>query len=59
MILTEVGLVTAPFGLNLFTIHGVLPKYSILTIALGALPFLVPMLLIVVVLITFILASLI
>jgi tripartite ATP-independent transporter DctM subunit len=43
VILAEIGLVTPPFGLNLFTIHGVLPKYSILTIAAGALPFLIPM----------------
>lgn len=52
-ILAEIGLVTPPFGLNLFTMHGVLPKYSMLTIAHGALPFLVPMLLGVVLLIAF------
>ncbi len=53
VILAEIGLVTPPFGLNLFTIHGVLPKYSILTIAAGALPFLIPMLLMIVILIAF------
>jgi len=53
VILAEIGLVTPPFGLNLFTIHGVLPRYSILTIALGALPFLIPTLVMVVILIAF------
>ncbi len=53
VILAEIGLVTPPFGLNLFTIHGVLPKYSILTIAAGALPFLIPMVLMIVIMIAF------
>jgi TRAP-type C4-dicarboxylate transport system permease large subunit len=53
VILAEIGLVTPPFGLNLFTIHGVLPKYSILTIAAGALPFIIPMLIMIGVLIAF------
>ena len=42
VVLAEMGLVTPPFGLNLFVLHGVVPKYDILTIALGALPFLIP-----------------
>ena len=53
VILAEIGLVTPPFGLNLFTIHGVLPKYSILQIAVGTLPFLIPMLLIITLLIIY------
>ncbi len=53
VILVEIGLVTPPFGLNLFTIHGVLPRYSILTIAYGALPFLIPMGLMIVILVLF------
>ena len=53
VILAEIGLVTPPFGLNLFTIHSVIPRYSILTIAAGSLPFLIPMLLMVVILIAF------
>ena len=51
VILTEIGLVTPPFGLNLFTLHGVIPKYSILTVARGALPFLFAMLVVIVMLI--------
>lgn len=53
VILVEIGLVTPPFGLNLFTIHGVLPRYSLLTIAYGALPFLIPMGLMIVILVLF------
>ncbi len=53
VVLAEIGFVTPPFGLNLFTIHSVLPKYSILTIAAGALPFLIPTLLMVMILIAF------
>lgn len=53
VILAEIGMVTPPFGLNLFTIHGVLPKYSIMTIAAGSLPFLIPMLLMIWILIFF------
>ena len=53
VILTEIGLVTPPFGLNLFTLHGVAPKYSILTVARGSLPFLFPMLLVIVILALF------
>lgn len=52
-VLAEIGLVTPPFGLNLFVIHGAVPKYSLLTVALGALPFLFPMLVMVVILIAF------
>jgi tripartite ATP-independent transporter DctM subunit len=53
VILAEIGLVTPPFGLNLFTIHGVIPRYYILTIARGTLPFLIPMLIMIAVLIAF------
>jgi len=53
VILTEIGLVTPPFGLNLFTLHGVIPKYSILTVARGSLPFLIAMLIVIVVLIAY------
>jgi len=53
VILVEIGLVTPPFGLNLFTIQGVLPRYSLLTIAYGALPFLIPMCLMIVILVLF------
>ena len=53
VIIAEAGLVTPPFGLNLFVLRGVVPKYDILTIALGTLPFLVPILFAVVLLIAF------
>lgn len=53
VILAEIGLVTPPFGLNLFTINSVLPQYSIMEIAIGTLPFLIPMLLVIVILIFF------
>lgn len=53
VILAEIGLVTPPFGLNLFTINSVLPQYSIMEIAVGTLPFLIPMLLIILILVLF------
>lgn len=39
VIVNELGLVTPPFGLNLFALHGVAPEYSLFTIARAALPF--------------------
>ena len=53
VVLAEIGLVTPPFGLNLFTIHGIIPKYSILTIAAGTLPFFPAFLAMIVLLIAF------
>ena len=53
VVLAEMGLVTPPFGLNLFVLHGVVPKYDVLTIALGALPFLIPTLAVIVILVFF------
>jgi C4-dicarboxylate transporter DctM subunit len=53
VILAEIGLITPPFGLNLFTIHGVLPRYSVLFIARSTAPLLGTMLLMVVILIAF------
>ena len=41
----EVGLITPPFGLHLFVLHTVVPKHDVMTIALGALPFIIPMIL--------------
>ena len=40
----EAGLITPPFGLHLFILQGAIGKHDIVTIALGALPFLIPML---------------
>ena len=53
VLLAEIGLVTPPFGLNLFTIQGVLPKFSIMYIARASLPFLAVMILMVWILIFF------
>jgi C4-dicarboxylate transporter, DctM subunit len=53
VLLAEIGLVTPPFGLNLFTIQGVLPKFSIMYIARASLPFLAIMILMVWILIFF------
>ena len=53
VLLAEIGLVTPPFGLNLFTIHGVLPRFSVMFIARSSLPFLAVMILMVWILIFF------
>lgn len=53
VLLAEIGLVTPPFGLNLFTIHGVLPRFSVMYIARGSLPFLAVMLLMIALLVAF------
>ena len=53
VVLAEIGLITPPFGLNLFTIHGVLPKFSVVFIAKSSLPLLGTMLLMVFILIFF------
>jgi TRAP-type C4-dicarboxylate transport system permease large subunit len=42
VVLAEIGLVTPPFGLNLFVLKGVVPKYEITFIFAGTLPFLIP-----------------
>ena len=52
-VLTEVGLVTPPFGLNLFVLQSVVPKHDIMTIAMGSLPFLIAPLLLIVILVIF------
>jgi tripartite ATP-independent transporter DctM subunit len=53
VVLAQIGLVTPPFGLNLFVLHNVLPQFSLLTIFRGALPFLIPLFIIVALLIAF------
>ncbi|MDP2932494.1 MAG: TRAP transporter large permease subunit [Chloroflexota bacterium] len=42
VVLAEIGMVTPPFGLNLFVLNSLVPKYDIMTIAWGALPYLIP-----------------
>jgi len=53
VILAEIGLVTPPFGLILFVLHGVVPKHDIMVIVRGVLPFMFPMLLMIVILAAF------
>ena len=47
VIMVEASLLTPPVGLNLYVLHGIAPDYDLLEIAKGALPFLLPMLLVV------------
>ena len=53
VVLAEIGLVTPPFGLNLFVLKGVVPKYEITYIFAGTVPFLVPTGLLIVLIILF------
>jgi TRAP-type C4-dicarboxylate transport system permease large subunit len=47
VVLAEIGLVTPPYGLNLFVLNGVVPQYEITTIFMGTLPLLIPTLILV------------
>ncbi len=53
VVLAEIGLVTPPYGLNLFVLKGVVPDYEITTIFWGTLPFLIPTIIMVVLLVIF------
>jgi C4-dicarboxylate transporter DctM subunit len=53
VLLAEIGLVTPPFGLNLFTINGVLPQFPVMYIARASAPFLAVMLFMIGLLIAF------
>jgi tripartite ATP-independent transporter DctM subunit len=53
VVLAEIGLVTPPFGLNLFVLKGVVPKYEITTIFAGTIPFLIPTCILIVLMILF------
>lgn len=53
VVLAEIGLVTPPYGLNLFVLKGVVRKYEITTIFLGTVPFLIPTAILVVLLVLF------
>lgn len=53
VVLAEIGLVTPPFGLNLFVLKGVVPKYEITYIFAGTLPFLIPTCILLVLMILF------
>ncbi len=49
----ESGLITPPFGLNLFVLKGIVPKYDVMEIGLGALPFMIPVVIVAVLLVVF------
>ncbi|MCL5808990.1 MAG: TRAP transporter large permease subunit, partial [Deltaproteobacteria bacterium] len=53
VVLAEIGLVTPPFGLNLFVLKGVVPKYEITYIFAGTLPFLIPTIILLVLMVLF------
>ncbi len=49
----ESGLITPPFGLNLFVLKSIVPKYDILEIGMGALPFMIPIAIVAILLVVF------
>jgi tripartite ATP-independent transporter DctM subunit len=49
----EQSTITPPFGLSLFVLHGVVPQYSLGTIVKGALPYLIPIYINIILLILF------
>ena len=53
VVLAEIGLVTPPFGLNLFVLKSVVKEYEITTIFAGSLPFLIPTAVLIVLMILF------
>ena len=53
VIVSQVALVTPPYGMNLFVLKSVVPQHSVMTIARGCLPLIPPMLILVVLLIVF------
>lgn len=53
VIVGESGLITPPFGLNLFVLKNIVPEQDIMNIALGALPFMIPILIMAVLVVAF------
>ncbi|HEY5720393.1 MAG TPA: TRAP transporter large permease subunit, partial [Gammaproteobacteria bacterium] len=49
----EIGLITPPVGLNLYVINGIVPDVKLTTILMGALPFMLCMVLAIVILCLF------
>lgn len=43
VVLAEISLVTPPFGLNLFVLNSVVPEQDVMKIALGVVPFIIPL----------------
>jgi TRAP-type C4-dicarboxylate transport system permease large subunit len=52
-LLAEIGFVTPPFGLGLFVLKGVVPKYEITYIFAGTIPFLIPVCILLILLVLF------
>ena len=52
-ILAEIGLVTPPFGLNLFVLQGVVPQHDLMVVARSTFPFVLPALALIVILTIF------
>jgi tripartite ATP-independent transporter DctM subunit len=53
VVLGEIGMITPPFGLNLFVVQGALVKYDLMVIGRASFPFIPGMLLLIVILIVF------
>ena len=53
VIMVEASLITPPVGLNLYVLQAIAPDYDVLDVAKGALPFLLPMLLVVGIVVAF------
>jgi tripartite ATP-independent transporter DctM subunit len=47
VLMVEASLITPPVGLNLYVLQGIAPDYDVLDVAKGALPFLLPIILVV------------
>jgi C4-dicarboxylate transporter, DctM subunit len=47
VVLMEIGLITPPLGLNLFSLRGAVPQHSVEIMAWGALPFIIPLMILV------------
>ena len=47
VIMVEASLITPPVGLNLYVLVGLAPEYNLIDVAKGALPFMLPMILVV------------
>lgn len=42
VLLAQIGCISPPFGLHLFVLQNVVPKYDLMTIAMSSLPFMIP-----------------
>ncbi len=53
VVVAEIGLLTPPLGLNLFVLNSVVPEHSVMTIMRSTLPFMIPLVLLIVILTIF------